>query len=287
MLYICADDYGMSQASCERIESCLRGGALNKISVLPNGRIKNLKERFSNDNVILSLHINLVEGKPLSSPEKLSLLVSDNGYFKNSFGGLFLLSLSPKKREFEKQVYIEIREQIRYWKSLCPSASSIDCDSHQHVHMIPLIFKALMRAIKDENVKVEYLRYPSEPLMPYLLTPSLYFTYRPVNLLKQWVLKLFGCVNRKRLTEFGINTAYFMGILFSGNMRSERINKVLVHYRRLADKTKSNIELLFHPGYIEDESELIDSGKKGFCKFYLSDNRLSEQQSLMNMNLID
>lgn len=285
MIYVCADDYGMSQASCERIESCLRGGALNKISVLPNGKIDNLRERFSNDSVILSLHINLVEGKPLSKPEKLSLLASEDGFFKNSFGGLLLLSILPKKRELERQIYLEIREQIKYWKSLFPSAETIACDSHQHVHMIPLIFKALMRAIKDENVKVDYLRYPSEPLLPYLLTPSLYFTYRPVNLLKQWVLKLFGSVNRGRLTKSGINTAYFMGILFSGNMRSERVDRVLVHYRRLAEKNKGNIELLFHPGYIEDESELLDSGKKGFCEFYLSDNRLEEQKSLMNMNL--
>ena len=94
MIYFCADDYGISEGANRRIENCLEYGVLNKISVLPNGEISDFKQRLADNNTTLSLHINLVEGRPLSEPNDVDLLISDNGYFKYSFIGLFLCSLS-------------------------------------------------------------------------------------------------------------------------------------------------------------------------------------------------
>ena len=79
MIYFCADDYGISAYSNSRIENCLENGILNKISVLPNGEISDFKQRLSGNNTALSLHINLVEGRPLSEPNDVDLLISDNG----------------------------------------------------------------------------------------------------------------------------------------------------------------------------------------------------------------
>ena len=66
MIYFCADDYGISKSSNMRIEECLKNGVLNKISVLPNGDISNFNEHLLGENVKLSLHLNLIEGHPLS-----------------------------------------------------------------------------------------------------------------------------------------------------------------------------------------------------------------------------
>ena len=91
MIYFCADDYGMSSEINNRIENCLKNGVLNKISVLPNGDIKDFKEKLTYGASVLSLHLNLVEGRPLSNLDDVGLL-TENGYFKHSFKGLFLLS---------------------------------------------------------------------------------------------------------------------------------------------------------------------------------------------------
>ena len=93
MIYFCADDYGISEGANSRIENCLENGVLNKISVLPNGKVLDFKKRLSDKDAILSLHINLVEGRPLSNPDDVDLLVSESGYFKYSFIGLFFLSI--------------------------------------------------------------------------------------------------------------------------------------------------------------------------------------------------
>ena len=282
MIYFCADDYGISEGANSCIENCLENGVLNKVSVLPNGEISDFKQRLSGSNALLSLHINLVEGRPLSCPNDIGLLISDKGNFKYSFIGLFFLSISNKRKEFEKQIYTEIQSQIKFWKKAIGGTPSVSIDSHQHTHMIPLIFKTLMRVIKDEGVKVSYLRIPDEPISPYVFTPSLYFEYNPIGLIKQWLLKIFAFINRKELKKSKIPSAYFMGIMFSGKLNEARIRKLLPHYLKLAKKHNKNIEIGFHPGHIKDKEKLLDGSRQDFRKFYLSAWRNIEHETLIN-----
>ena len=285
MIYFCADDYGISEGANSRIENCLENGVLNKVSVLPNGEISDFKQRLSGNNTTtLSLHINLVEGRPLSGPNDIDLLISDNGYFKYSFIGLFFLSISNKRKEFEKQVYTEMQSQIKFWKKATDENTSISIDSHQHTHMIPLIFKTLMRVIEDEGLNVQSIRIPAEPILPYVFTPSLYFEYNLIGLIKQWLLKTFALVNRRELKKSKIQSAYFMGILFSGKLNEARIRKLLPHYLKLANKYNKNIEIGFHPGYVKSEEKLLDGSRQDFSKFYYSPWRNTEYNTLLNFN---
>ena len=194
-MYICADDYGISEGACRHIEECIKKGALNKISILPNSDFADCSKYLEKDNVLLALHLNLVEGKSLSDASDVSLLVSENRHFKHSFEGLLLLSLSKNRKEFERQIYKELKEQIFFWKEKTGQTGALILDSHQHTHMIPLIFKTLMRVIRDEKIDVEYIRTPSEPILPYLMTPSLYFTYSAINILEMYISPFFSTPN--------------------------------------------------------------------------------------------
>lgn len=276
MIYICADDYGLSNTSDKHIDECCENGILNKISIFPGSRYD------KNDIKNLSLHINLVEGMPLSPKEKVTLLISEDGSFRHSFGGLFFLAMSHKRRQLEEQLYEEIKAQISYFcLEVCPE-TPIMIDSHQHTHMIPLIFKALMRVIKEKKISVKYLRIPSEPIMPYLKTPSLYLTYRLTNLIKQWLLKFLWQINKKEFKKMKIPTALFMGILFSGCMNEERVKKILPYYIRQAEKDRADIEILFHPGYINRETEK-ENVKHKFTRFYFSQGRKTEYKTILNL----
>ena len=278
MIYYCADDYGISSFSNTRIEECLKNGVLNKISVLPNGDLSDFNERLLSENIKLSLHLNLVEGCPLSKKEDVSLLVSDKGFFKYSFIGLFFLSLFGNRRLLKKQLYNEIKAQIDFWKNKMGEHTPILIDSHQHTHMIPLIFRTLMRVIREENVAVEYIRIPSELILPFIKSPSLYLTFSLVGLVKQWLLKFLNLVNRRELKKANIKSTAFMGILFSGQLTEDKINKLLPYYK----KQNENIEIAFHPGYLEREEPLIDGFRPGFKKFYYSKWRREEYNTLIN-----
>ena len=284
MIYFCADDYGVSACGNIRIENCLKNGVLNKVSVLPNGEISDFKQRLSGNDTTLSLHINLVEGRPLSAPNDVDLLISDDGYFKYSFVGLFFLSMSNKRKKFKNQIYTEIQNQIKFWKKAMGENTSVSIDSHQHTHMIPLIFKILMRVVHDENLSVSSIRIPAEPISPYLFTPSLYFDYKPISLIKQWLLKILALANRKELVKSKIKPAYFMGIMFSGKLNEARIKKLLPRYLKLAERENRDVEIGFHPGYVKSEEKLIDGSRQDFSKFYYSSWRNTEYNTLLSFN---
>lgn len=284
MIYICADDYGISAKTCRQINECAACGAVNKISVLPNTEVKDIQQYIPKQGVTLGAHINLVEGRPLSPPESVRMLLDKRGCFKYSFPGLFLHTLLPRRKEFIKQIYTEIKSQLAAWKQIDTSRTAA-IDSHQHTHMIPAVFKALMRAVRDEGIQVRYLRMPIEPIVPYLRQPSLYITYCPINLLKQGLLKLLGLINSAEFKESGIKTAMFMGVLFSGHMDAARVKKVLPHYIRLAEKKGMDIELLFHPGYTESGDAVMDDKKKGFNRFYAAGGRKTEYNTLQSLDI--
>ena len=282
MVYYCADDYGISGMSNRRIAECVENGALNKISVLPNGEIDDWEYVLSQSKAELSLHINLVEGIPLSDKKNVGILLSDSGTFKYSFIGLLVLSISRKRKELEKALYNELKSQVRWWKRVVGDRPIL-IDSHQHTHMIPLVFRTLMKVLKDEGVIIKYLRIPQEPIIPYLLTPSLYFTYNPVNIIKQSLLNFFALVNTKEIKKGNISAPYCMGILFSGKMDEKRVSKLLPKYINYAKRNKKEVELVFHPGYLESDEEMMKGIRNDFEKFYYSPWRKVEFDTLKNL----
>ncbi|MBE7044070.1 MAG: ChbG/HpnK family deacetylase [Ruminococcaceae bacterium] len=282
MIYYCADDYGLDETSSLHIRQCIAEGVLNKVSVFPNFENVDLHKLSEQKDVRLSLHLNLVEGRCMADASRINLIADQNGNFRYTFGGLFRLGLLHRK-ELEEQLYREIKAQILYWKSILPAGAPFCIDSHQHTHMIPAVFKALLRVLKEEDIKVDYLRIPAEPLLPYLTTPSLYATYSGINLIKQWLLKFLWQWNRKYTKNEPVSTSCFFGILFSGRMDEKRVRKLLPKYQRLAEKRGFDIEVLFHPGYLKKINPDFKDKNIVFEAFYLSENRKTEYDSVMKI----
>ena len=275
MIYFCADDYGLNSVSSNRILECIHKGVLNKVSVFPNLENFDINQILKIKDVRISLHLNLVEGKCMAEPNEIDLLSDEKGNFKHSFGGLFRINLFNKKR-FEQQLYKEIQAQVLFFKKILPDGISFCIDSHQHTHMIPAVFKTLIKVLDEQDIHIEYLRVPIEPLLPYILTPSLYFTYSAVNIIKQWLLNFLWLKNKKIIKNKTIPYGYFFGILFSGKMDEKRVKKVLPYYLKLSERTKKDIEVLFHPGYVDENETDFNNKNIKFTKFYFSKNRKTE-----------
>lgn len=279
-IYVHADDYGMTPVTCRRIQDCWKNGCLNRISVVPNGCIENAFQGVNNAGIPCAIHINLVEGKGLMPADKINLLAGPDGYMNNSFFGLLMLSLSSKRKQLEKQLYLEIREQIFSVMEYLKDGEDIILDSHQHTHMIPLIFHTILKVVEDNKIPVRFMRIPAEPIIPFLLEPSLYFTYNPINLIKNRVLNFLWMFDRKAFQKSGIQSALFCGIIFSGNMDEKRVMKIFPHFYRKAKKLDSDLEFLFHPGYVKQGEQFFDPNKKSFHHFYLSQGRINENDAL-------
>ena len=278
MIYICADDYGLCEKVSQNIKKCLDEGALNKVSVFPNFDMVGLNELTGDKNKV-SLHLNFVEGKCMADSHKL--LADKDGNFKNTFTGLLKLSLL-KGKAFEEEVYREIKAQVLYWKKILPEGAEFLIDSHQHTHIIPGIFKILLRVIEEENINVSYLRIPVELISPYIKEPSLYFTYSLINIVKVGLINFLWLFNKKKLKKYPLPTAYFCGVFLSGKM-DERVNKILPHYINKARKENKDLEILFHPGFCL-ECDL--SGENiVFKDFYTSKNRKKEFNTVMKLTI--
>ena len=283
MIYFCADDYGLCNNMSAHIQKCIDKCALNKVSVFPNLDRIDLQKISENKSIRISLHLNLVEGKCMADSNEINLIADKNGNFKHTFGGLFKLSILHSK-EFEVQMYKEIKAQVLFWKGLLPKDIPFCIDSHQHTHMIPSVFKALVKVLRDEKIDLKYMRIPAEPLLPYIKTPSLYFTYKPINIIKQWLLKFLWMINKSQAKKYNIPTSYFFGILFSGKMDEKRVSKILPKFKKLAQKDSGDIEVLFHPGYLEKNETEFKNKNIVFEKFYLSKNRKTEFDSVIKMS---
>ena len=67
-------------------------------------------------------------------------------------------------------------------------------------------------------------------------------------------------------------------------MYEKRVSRILPKYKKLAEKNGKDIEILFHPGYIEKSELDFKSKNIVFKEFYLSENRKTEYDSVMNIS---
>ena len=283
MICICADDFGLCNSTSARIQQCIDAGVLDEVSAFANLDPVDLHELSKNNRIRLSLHLNLVEGMCMADPQQIPLLADAQGRLKHTFTGLLSLNLFHPK-DLEAQVYREIRAQVLFWKHQLPDGLPFCISSHQHTHMIPAVFRALLKVLQDEEIPLTHMRIPVEPLGPFLKTPSLYTTYHPVNIAKQWLLDFLWLFSKKQAKKHNIPTAHFLGILFSGNMDERRVRKILPKYLRLAEKDGKDIDVLFHPGYWENNDPALQDPNIVFKHFYASEKRKTEFDSVMNLS---
>lgn len=282
-----ADDYGVTPDQSRRILDCHKQGVLNSISVLPNsGALKEckrlLEEADPQHRIRRVLHINLVEGRPVAGAEQVGLLVDEQGMFAFSFAKLWLWNyiLHGKKREqLRQQLKCEITAQLKAVTRECDYDIS-GIDSHQHYHMIPIVFDTLMEVLDENGVKVREIRIPIDPLKPVMATKDKPHKIPPVNLIKWLILKTGEGHARRVLKEKGIMAPVFFGIFYTCDMKYETVQALLPAYIKYARKKKAQLELMFHPGNLMSGGEMFDPRREELAQFYMAQNRYAEADCL-------
>lgn len=191
-----ADDYGVTPEQSKRILDCYKQGVLNSISVLPNSpalvECRELLEEADPEHQIRRvLHINLVEGRPVAGAERVSMLVDEQGMFSCSFVKLWLWNylLHGKKREaLKQQIKCEITAQLKAVTDKC-DYDITGVDSHQHYHMIPIVFDVLMEVLEETDINVKEIRVPIDPLSPVMMAKDKPYRIPMVNWIKWLILK--------------------------------------------------------------------------------------------------
>jgi len=272
-LVVTADDYGLTQSISDSILETVDAGAVTNVSIMPNGMAFEYalaewqkRQKF----LLLSIHINLTEGKPVSSPHTVPLLVKKNSTFKYSVGGLwFAYLISLYRGEFRRQVRLEIEAQIKKVKDTIGTQGTIaSINGHQHVHMVPFIFDELVAVSGVTSIRVPH-EVSSLPSVGIALV-----SWRQIF---GWiVLSLLCWCNKSRVQVF---SERFAGVLYSGRMTLLVVVTIL---QRMSLLKGSSLEILFHPGLVQ-EGELTQwHVRRANSRWYFSSLRDTEHNLLLS-----
>ena len=297
-----ADDYALTVSTSKDILSCMKRGRLDSISILSNMPcFQECMDMFYQSIPTLpflpmmSVHLNFVEGRSLAGAKEVPLLVKDSSTIMGlSWGGVFLLSYLPWKRRAAKvQLKKEIKAQIEAVQAVVQCAMDIakehgiPCaqkrvriDSHQHAHMIPVVWEALTEVIAEEKYDIEYIRNPKEMVGVFLAEISLWKTYRPINFVKNRLLSLYSHKADRYAKAHGMEQMYLWGLIMSGHMDYDRVVRLYPKIAAKAEEDNRVLEILFHPGLMLPAEVSEEIGKDAAESFYLRQDRHVEMDAV-------
>lgn len=253
-LVITADDFGISQEANDAILKSFQEGSLTSTCIMANGEafehaIRTILPQIP--EIGLGVHMNIIEGKTLQSPNPNSLLYDKNGEYNNGFVKLLLKSTD---KNFLNEVESDFRIQI---EKVLDKMKVDHLNSHVHTHAIPNIFEITCKLAKEYGIK--YVRTQNE--IPYFI-PSIkkHLDMRyPINLIKLGLLNIFTQINHKTLKKYGISSNdYFVGVSYTSYMDE---NAIKCGIAKIKDQN-SITEVILHP--------TTDSDKKDNYNEYMS-----------------
>jgi hypothetical protein len=134
-----------------------------------------------------------------------------------------------------------------------------------------------------KNIYIRYVRIPVDPLKPILENIGKIASIPKINWMKWMILRVYLGRNKKILNQKGIKTPVFFGIFYTCEMRYDIVKGLLDSYVAYAKKRNNDLELMFHPGNLDSEYELLDAESEELKEFYLSENRFYEAQCLRDL----
>ena len=256
-----ADDFGLFAHQSQRIMACQERGRLNGVSVMPNGETMPqcmdwLAQR--KDQVAITIHLNLIEGHCLSQSAPQLGLTDAQGNLTAWFPSLLLHSFLPGREGRKNWLKQELSAQIQAVASHLPAGTALRLDSHAHYHMLPVVFDALMEVIREESLNVSYVRIPREYPMLYLRHWRQLQNFSPINLAKVLILNVLSARNRIRHHAYlqPLEKKLFLGVFLSGSMHRHNVEAILPDAIRLAQRKGWNLEVLAHPGGVEEPDDI-------------------------------
>lgn len=275
-----ADDYGIFVTTSKQMIELIKIGKLDSISIMANtGCYKEcidlLEKEWSSFKIkpLLSIHLNAVDG--------LSLI--NEGRFEYTWMYLLLHSFIPG-REYQRlknQLKAEFKCQIDRVLS-SPICDKVRLDSHQHTHMIPIVFDAMMEAVGELNLmdRLEYIRITREPIMMFFTTKGMLKTIPFSNLLKNLILNLLSIRVVRKLRPYSLDKAMVWGMMRSGMIDTSHYNAMKNRMVEYATRKNRYLELVTHPGNVSDSSEFTNCNKDDRL-FWKSEYRPKEYSMLM------
>lgn len=230
-LIVNADDFGLTEDINRGIVDGFNNGIITSASLIATMPAFQHAVGLARENPDLDtgVHLSLTVGTPCSNSTRLAPILKD-GEFIRSY--VHVIRSIYANRIHMRDIENELSAQIAKIKEAGIEISHVD--SHQHIHMVPCLFKLMVTLIKE--LQIRFVRIPDELVSAKQLATT-----------KGWglfVLGLIGRVSRRRLLRAKLNTTdYFWGLSCSEAMSLNDLTHTLKSLKPGVN------ELMCHPGY--------------------------------------
>jgi chitin disaccharide deacetylase len=210
-LIINADDFGFTHDVNAGILHCHLQGVLTSTTLMANGDAFADAVQIAKRTPTLDVgcHLVLVQGNSVLTGRPLPETPRD-----------LLVALARR----QLNVYAELRAQIE--KILASAIRPTHLDSHKHTHIVPAIFRAVVRLAHE--FEIPYVRLPLDATVP--------------------VTGLAGRYYRRLANGLNVRmTDHFIGFRLTGALNEQSFR------RALAKLPEGTTEFMCHPGFLGDE----------------------------------
>ena len=263
-LIINADDCGADEARNAGIFEAIKKGVVTGASILPNGpafndAIQRIKS-INNKKVSWGVHINLSEGKPLSSG--LHILTGPDGCFHGKSAAIKIFesrlpnrgnapagpllnegwnkigscdTKSSSRTAMEEEISAEIDAQIK--KLIDAGVFVTHIDGHHHVHIFPAVIETVIEMA--QKYSIPWIRMPEEAKPSYSNLDISEGISAEAGLFSKYAAEA-----RTRIETSGIRTTnHFRGLYLKGRLSPLMMEELLL---TLPDGLT---EFMTHPGH--------------------------------------
>jgi chitin disaccharide deacetylase len=241
-LIVNADDLGIHPSINAGIFSAYRHGILTSATMLmTTAYVEETVRQLRSEPLHHGIHLSLTLGKAMAKAGDVPDLIDQQGNLRWSARQLLLCSFAGETQHLLGQIRSEFQAQLDL--ALDHGLRPTHADSHQHVHMNPVIYTLVESLLPRYGIK--RLRFSREKFsarnMPLLLGQG-----KAINLFK---IALLRYVSRKIRPEL-MTTDEFFGVLFSGV-----VTKATLHRTLLSLSDQNSWEICVHPGFPVDGTD--------------------------------
>lgn len=238
-LIVNADDFGYTPGVNRAIVEAHGSGIVTSTSIMANGAAFDdaVERAHQNPRLDVGCHLNLVEGMPVSPPQKIPHLVHRAGKFYTLTElGMRMATGRVPMSEIESEFSAQIEKVIA--AGIRPS----HLDTHQHTHLHPKVAAVMGRV--GQRYGITWARRLCENCTPPLREGA--WRRRAVAIASC----LFVSSLQRRLLQHGLKTPdAFTGFVLTGRLSSAALRATL------AVLPEGVTELMCHPGYCDRELE--------------------------------
>ncbi len=241
-LIVNADDFGLTEGINRGIVDGFNNGIITSASLIATMPAFQhaVGLAMENPDLDIGVHLSLTVGRPCSNSTRLAPILKEGEFIRSYF---HVIRSIYANRIHMGDIENEISAQISKIKEAGLEISHVD--SHQHIHMVPCLFKLMITLMKE--LQIPFVRIPDE-----LVSTKQLVTTKGWGL---FVLGLIGRVSRKKVLRARLDTTdYFWGLSCSEAMSLDDLTHILRSLRPGIN------ELMCHPGYNDGTLDPVYGG---------------------------